>query len=338
MRSTSSTSPLQRYARPAIGIIASLGAIETAFLTWVELSGQAAAVCPTSGCETVLTSDYAMVMGVPLPLFGCIAYLTMAIAAFLPSWLSNAAPKFAIGEPTLTSSYRRPSRPIETRSAWVLVIGGAIMATVSSYLLYILATQLHAVCPYCIASALFSFTIFSLAIAGHAWEDVGNLGFTLAIVATVTLTGTLGIFANVQPATAANPPQQATPGRYTGAPITTHSDEDSIALATHLRDIGARQFGAYWCPHCHTQKQLFGSEAFALIDYVECDPDGVNSRTKVCRSAEIHSYPTWEINGEFYEGIHELAELADLSGYSGSRNFSHTLANLSTQNASNTDD
>jgi uncharacterized membrane protein len=317
-RTTSARSSLpilQRYARPAITVIASLGAIETAFLTWVELTDRAAEVCSSGGCDTVLTSPYASPYGVPLPIFGLMAYSIMAIAALIPRQI--------VAEP------RRASNT-ETITSWILVIGGAIMATTSGYLMYILATQLHAVCPYCIASALFSLTIFLLAIAGRRWDDLGGVGFTLTIVAAVTLTGIFGVFANVTPATAtsANLATLATKDSgYTGAPLTRHSDPDSIALAQHLTAIGAQQFGAYWCPHCYTQKELFGIEAFAAIDYVECDPKGRNPQTDFCRATGIHSYPTWKINGELYEGIHELEELADLTGYTGGRSFKYTLAN-----------
>jgi uncharacterized membrane protein len=318
MSARSSLSPLQRYARPTITAIASLGAIETAFLTWVDLSDRTAEVCSNAGCDTVLTSAYANPYGVPLPLFGLLAYGVMAIAALIPRTI--------VAEPYRASN-------AETITSWILVIGGAIMATTSGYLMYILATELHAVCPYCIASALFSFTIFILAVSGRRWDDFGGVSFTLAIVAAVTLTGIFGVFADVAPATATTASAAntvtTTKGGYTGAPLTKHSDPDSIALAQHLTAIGAQQFGAYWCPHCYTQKQMFGIEAFAAIDYVECDPKGVNPQTDFCRATGIHSYPTWTINGELYEGIHELDELADLSGYTGSRDFNYTLATAS---------
>lgn len=313
----SNLSLLQRYARPAITAIASLGVLETAFLTWVDLSDRTADVCSNAGCDTVLTSVYANPYGVPLPLFGLLAYGVMAIAALIPR--------------TIVAEPRRASNT-ETITSWILVIGGAIMATTSGYLMYILATELHALCPYCITSAIFSFTIFILAVSGRRWDDLGGVGFTLAIVAAVTLTGIVGVFADVAPATAtiAQTTKAETPnqGGYAGAPLTKHSDPNSIALARHLKAIGAQQFGAYWCPHCYTQKELFGIEAFAEIDYVECDAEGVNPKTEFCRATGIHSYPTWKINGELYEGIRELEELADLSGYTGDRGFKYTLATV----------
>jgi glutaredoxin len=106
-----------------------------------------------------------------------------------------------------------------------------------------------------------------------------------------------------------------------GPPITTTSGPDEMALAAHLQSLKVKMYGAYWCRYCHAQEELFGKEAFALIEYIECDPNGKNAQPKVCRSANIEGYPTWEIKGTFYRGVQLLDELADASGYKGSRNF-----------------
>ncbi|HLO48714.1 MAG TPA: hypothetical protein VK211_09905 [Kamptonema sp.] len=111
-----------------------------------------------------------------------------------------------------------------------------------------------------------------------------------------------------------------------GPPITTTSGPDEIALATHLQSQKAKMYGAYWCPYCHAQEELFGKEAFAMIEYIECDPRGKNAQPNVCRAADIRGYPTWEIKGKFYSGVQLLDELANASGYQGSRNFQHTFS------------
>jgi glutaredoxin len=85
-------------------------------------------------------------------------------------------------------------------------------------------------------------------------------------------------------------------------------------LAEHLTATGAQMYGAFWCPHCDTQKQLFG-RAVAHIPYVECDPEGENAQPQRCQEKGIQGYPTWEIDGEFYPGVHSLETLAILSGY-----------------------
>ena len=111
-----------------------------------------------------------------------------------------------------------------------------------------------------------------------------------------------------------------------GPPITTTSGPDEMALATHLQSQKAKMYGAYWCPYCHAQEQLFGKEAYAMIEYIECDPRGKNAQPNLCRAAKITGYPTWEIKGQLYSGVQMLDELANASGYSGSRNFQHTFS------------
>jgi glutaredoxin len=85
-------------------------------------------------------------------------------------------------------------------------------------------------------------------------------------------------------------------------------------LAEHLTAQEATMYGAFWCPHCADQKELFG-EAVDDIQYVECDPEGENAQPQLCRDKNIAGYPTWEIGGELYPGTHSLEELAKLSGF-----------------------
>ncbi len=106
-----------------------------------------------------------------------------------------------------------------------------------------------------------------------------------------------------------------------GPPLTTESGPDQIALATHLQRIKAKMYGAYWCPHCHTQQELFGKQAFTAVTYIECDPRGKDAQPDLCKAANIKAYPSWEIRGKYYTGTQSLEKLAILSGYKGSRNF-----------------
>ncbi|MCX6751609.1 MAG: thioredoxin domain-containing protein [Candidatus Nomurabacteria bacterium] len=65
-------------------------------------------------------------------------------------------------------------------------------------------------------------------------------------------------------------------------------------FAQCLKDKGAIFYGAFWCPHCQAQKELFGSSA-KYLPYVECStPDGQN-QTKECIDKKIEGYPTWEL-------------------------------------------
>jgi len=101
----------------------------------------------------------------------------------------------------------------------------------------------------------------------------------------------------------------------TGDPVTTTSTPQAISLAKYLNQIGAKVYTAYWCPHCHHQKERFGKEAVKNLQVIECDRRGVNPQTQLCIDKKIRGFPTWEINGEFYAGDRTLENLANLSGY-----------------------
>lgn len=96
-----------------------------------------------------------------------------------------------------------------------------------------------------------------------------------------------------------------------GDPATKSYEEQ---LAEHLTAQNAVMYGAFWCPYCEEQKELFG-RAVKDLPYVECDPEGENAQPQLCRDKDIAGYPTWEINGEFYQGAQSLEELARLSGF-----------------------
>lgn len=298
---------IHRWSRPIMAGIAAVGALGTGYLTIIKLMGGAAA-CPTEGCDQVLNSPYASVFGLPLTLFGFLAYASMGIAAIAPFLLNP-------------EKNRELRTKVENLTWLYLFIGGSAMAIFSGYLMYVLAFQLKEVCVYCIVSACLSLSLFLLSILGRTWEDVGQLLFTGVIVAVITLTGTLAVYANVN-----GPRQTATPGFE----ITTTSGPAEIALAQHLKSVGAKMYGAYWCPHCHDQKVFFGKEAASIFEYVECAGDAPNSQEAACRAiapkvkeatGRDFGFPTWEINGRFLVGTQSLNELADATGYTGPRNF-----------------
>ena len=296
---------LHRWSRYIITAIACVGAIVTGWLTYEKLTGGSAA-CPTGGCTNVLSSPYAEVFGIPLTIFGLLAYLSMGAMAIAPLLIN----------PDLNKELRLK---LETWTWFFLFIGATAMTVFSGYLMYVLAFELQSVCVYCISSATFSLSFLVLTILGREWPDAGQLVMSGIVVGMVTIIGTLGVYANV------NDPNQpaAEVAGNAGPPVTNTSGQAEIALARHLDDIGAKMYGAYWCPHCHDQKELFGQEAAAIFPYVECAPDGQNPQTSLCQSLsdQVTGYPTWEINGQYYPGTRSLQELAQLSGYDGPTNF-----------------
>lgn len=297
---------IHRWSRPLIAGVAGLGALETGYLTAVKLTG-AVAACPTGGCEQVLSSPYATIGGWPLALFGFLAYMAMAGLALVPLSV----------DPVENNPWR--SRLEEW--TWLLLFGGAIaMVVFSGYLMYVLVVQIQVLCLYCLLSALFTVLLLGLALRGRAWSDWGQLLFSGILVGVVVLTGTLGVYAQ------ASPPKPAGAG-IAGPAVTQSSGPAEIGLAEHLQRIGAKMYGAYWCPHCHDQKQLFGQAAAAKLTYIECDPAGQNAQPGRCEAAGINGYPTWAIKGRLYSGTQSLTELAKLSDYPGAQDFQNSLPN-----------
>lgn len=290
---------IHRWSRPIMAGIATIGAAVTAYLTVTKLTGDPTA-CPTGGCDVVLSSPYATLFGLPLALFGFLAYASMVV--------------FAIAPLLIDSSRQKDLRANSERWTGLLLFMGATAMTIfSGYLMYLIAFVIKAVCIYCVGSALLSTSLLILSIIGRDWEEVGQLFFTGAIIGMITLVGTLGVYANVS-----NPRITAQPGGYT---ITSSSSAAEIALAQHLKQTGAKMYGAFTCPHCQNQKHLFGAEASKQLNYVECHPQGQNAQPQACQAAGIEGFPTWEINGQKYTGEKTLQELADLSNYQGARNF-----------------
>jgi thiol-disulfide isomerase/thioredoxin len=86
-------------------------------------------------------------------------------------------------------------------------------------------------------------------------------------------------------------------------------------LAVHLTKIDAKFYGAFWCPHCKQQKEMFGSSV-DRVPYIECSPGGQRAPVaQVCKDARIDTYPTWVITGQRYSGTQTLEALAQISNY-----------------------
>lgn len=94
------------------------------------------------------------------------------------------------------------------------------------------------------------------------------------------------------------------------ASSTVAASGPNLALAQCLKDKGVVFYGAFWCPHCKKQKELF-ADAVPALPYVECStPDG-NDQTQICKDKGIHSYPTWKFpDGGELTGEQQLATLA----------------------------
>jgi thiol-disulfide isomerase/thioredoxin len=88
-----------------------------------------------------------------------------------------------------------------------------------------------------------------------------------------------------------------TPGKY-----------DDFAQC--ISDSGTKFYGAYWCPHCQSQKALFG-KSVKKLPYVECAVSQ-DKQTQICIDNKIESYPTWEFSdGSRVTGELTFTELAE---------------------------
>nr|WP_254217331.1 vitamin K epoxide reductase family protein [Synechococcus sp. CCY 9618] len=279
-----------------MAVLATIGVIDTGAITlkrWGVLGGL---TCPggAEGCDKVLNSPWGSVFGQPLSLFGFLAYGAVLLMAVLPLVLK--------GE-TRTNLNRL--------SWWGLFLTSAGMAVFSLVLIGVMTFQIKAFCTFCLLSALLSVSLFVLSLIGGEWEDTGALIFRGVL--TILAVGLIGLGW----ATSLNRPESAT-GPGMPIPVRSASTPATLALAEHLTDSGAVMYSAYWCPHCHDQKELFGKEATKKLKIVECAPDGRNNQADLCAAKKIEGFPTWEIKGKLDSGQKSLAQLAQLSGYEGS--------------------
>ncbi len=180
-----------------------------------------------------------------------------------------------------------------------LFVSASGMLAFEMYMLYLMVAVLQQFCFYCLTAIGLVTGIFLVTLLGHRWIDWGRLGFSYVLISLFTLVFTIGVYANQAPP--ASPLAQG--------------------LASHLQVIDGTMYGAYWCPHCVEQKELFGS-AFDQVPYVECSPNGQGTpQAEACNEAGIQSYPTWLINGTLYRGRRSLEDLAEISNYEESVAF-----------------
>ncbi|MBA0551602.1 hypothetical protein Golob_022478, partial [Gossypium lobatum] len=282
--------------------IGAVGIIETAYLTYLKLSGSDA-FCPLGGgsCGDVLNSDYAFIFGVSLPLLGLIAY---GFVTTLSLQLSAKNLPFGINETT----------------GRLLLLGSTTsMATASAYFLYILSTKFSGTsCSYCLVSALLSFSLFFISLKDVGLQEVQKVVGLQVCIASLVFATLSTSYSNLPSA----PSSQANIDLpYFTTEITKESSPFALSLARHLHSIGAKMYGAFWCSHCLEQKEMFGREAAKLLDYIECFPDGYKTGTKMikaCADANLEGFPTWVINGQnslySHISIYDYAIFQVLSG------------------------
>lgn len=123
--------------------LAVVGALDAAYLTWVKLAGTEVFCGTSTSCSTVNNSIYATIGGVPIAVLGLGAFVVLGALLLL--------------------EYRTPAL-----ATWapVAVFGMALTGTLySAYLTYVELYVIHAICPYCVLSAVCITCILALAVA-----------------------------------------------------------------------------------------------------------------------------------------------------------------------------
>ena len=124
----------------AAAVLAIVGLADSAYLTVSHYTKEPVPCSIVEGCETVLTSSYAELAGIPIAAFGAAAYFIAFSLAVLAAY--------------------------GNRSAW-LAFGAQsfLMAAVSAYLVYVQAFVIGAFCQFCLISAATSIGLFLVFVA-----------------------------------------------------------------------------------------------------------------------------------------------------------------------------
>ena len=295
--------PGGKWARIAIAVLATVGVIDTGSITLKRWGWLGDLSCPmgADGCDKVLNSPWGTIAeGIPLSLIGLLAYgavLLMALLPLLPGLTENKA-------------------DLSRRTWWGVFTVSTAMAVFSAVLLGLMVIKIQAFCFFCVLSGVLSLLLLILSVVGGGWDEPGQLIFRGVLLALAVLLGGLIWASVVDP----DRPELAT-GPGVAPLVTTESSPAAVALANHLTSTGAVMYSAYWCPHCHEQKELFGKEASATLQVVECAADGENNQADLCRSKGLEGFPSWEIKGSIESGVQSLNSLAERSGFTGDIDF-----------------
>lgn len=136
----------------------------------------------------------------------------------------------------------------------------------------------------------------------------------LGIIIIIAIAGLGIIFFSSNKVGDKNGKSSSEQGDVSGASTQPQDQAYVEKLAKFMTAQGMVLYGAYWCPHCKEQKEMFG-DAVKYIDYVECDAKGENANPDECVAKGISGYPTWIYQGQKYEGAQSLSELAKIVGF-----------------------
>lgn len=118
--------------RTASILLAFLGLLDSVYLVWVKYTGAYALCGPIGNCESVNTSQYSEIFGIPISLLGAGAYAIMIVLLLLEN-----------------------RSQIWAEFSSMIVFGISLIGVLYSiYLTYIEVVVLKEICPYCVISAI----------------------------------------------------------------------------------------------------------------------------------------------------------------------------------------
>ena len=126
----------------ATAILGILGAADSIYLLIYKLTGNSHMCLGNGGCHDVNFSPYSVIYGIPVSVFGLSAYLAILCILFLEGRLKIV----------------KQNGPL---AIFGFSLGGVAF---SVYLTYLELYVIHAICPFCVASAVIITLIFILAI------------------------------------------------------------------------------------------------------------------------------------------------------------------------------
>jgi uncharacterized membrane protein len=123
-------------------VLTILGAADALYLIIYKFTGNNRMCLGNGGCHDVNFSPYSVIYGIPVAVFGMCAYLAILCILIL--------------EPRLKIA--KENGPL---AIFGISLGGVVF---TAYLTYLEIYVIHAICPFCVASAIFITLIFVLAI------------------------------------------------------------------------------------------------------------------------------------------------------------------------------
>lgn len=132
--------------RTAVALLALLGLLLSIYLTLYKLGFTGPLVCGAGGaCERVQNSQWGDFLGIPVAAYGVGGYLAL------------------LGVAVLGLQEEWENRPEPTR--WLVRLSGAGVAF-TIYLKYLELFRIHAICRWCVVSAVLITAIFAVSVVG----------------------------------------------------------------------------------------------------------------------------------------------------------------------------